>query len=369
MTLPQSPEELAQALAGCASNGRTIELRGSGSKSAMAGPVEPADAIVSTSALNRVLQYEPADLTISVEAGMRWADLTALLASNNQMIPLDPPFAANATVGGVLAANTCGPRRRLYGAARDVVIGMKFATLEGKLVQSGGMVVKNVAGLDMAKLMIGSFGTLAAIAVANFKLAPIPAISRTFVLTHPTLADAMTTRDRILHGVLQPAALDLVNPAAAARLGQAGYCVLMQVGGSEAVMQRYARELDNATIVDGSALWPRVQEFTPDWLRDHPGGAVVRLSTTLKGVSEASERAVGAPAIARAGTGVVYVYHRDAAAARVEGRGAIEFAPESAKRTLTLWPEPGTDFPVMQKIKQLFDPKLLLNRGRLYGRI
>ena len=86
------------------------------------------------------------------------------------MVPLDPPFSAGATVGGVVASNSSGPRRRLYGTARDLVIGMQFATLEGKLVQSGGMVVKNVAGLDMAKLMIGSFGTLAAIAVVNFKL-------------------------------------------------------------------------------------------------------------------------------------------------------------------------------------------------------
>ena len=98
----------------------------------------------------------------------------------------------------MVAANTSGPRRRLYGTARDVVIGMKFATLEGKLVQSGGMVVKNVAGLDMAKLMIGSFGTLAAIAVVNFKLAPIPLLTRTFVLSHRTLKEAMATRDRIL---------------------------------------------------------------------------------------------------------------------------------------------------------------------------
>ena len=101
----------------------------------MAGPVHPADATISTiSRMNRVLQYEPADLTISVEAGMRWTDLTALLAGNHQMIPLDPPFAGSATVGGVVAANTSGPRRRLYGTARDVIIGMKFATLEGKLV-------------------------------------------------------------------------------------------------------------------------------------------------------------------------------------------------------------------------------------------
>ena len=139
----------------------------------MAGPSPRADgACLDARRCSRVLQYEPHDLTISVEAGLPWCELTRVLAENRQMVPLDPPFADAATVGGVVAANSSGPRRRLYGTARDLVIGMKFATLEGKLVQSGGMVVKNVAGLDMAKLMIGSFGTLAAIAVVNFKLLP-----------------------------------------------------------------------------------------------------------------------------------------------------------------------------------------------------
>jgi glycolate oxidase FAD binding subunit len=365
---PASPEELAQSLADCSLSGHTIQLGGALSKNAMAGPVEPADTNISTTSMMRVLQYEPADLTISVEAGMRWADLTQLLAGNRQMIPLDPPFSDSATVGGVVAANTSGPRRRLYGTARDVVIGMKFATLEGKLVQSGGMVVKNVAGLDMAKLMIGSFGTLAGIAVVNFKLAPVPNATRTFVMPHRTLKEAMATRDRILRSVLQPFALDLVNPAAAVRLGLDGYCVLVQAGGSESVMRRYSSELAGAEILENE-LWTQVREFTPDWLRDHPDGAVARLSTTLEGVHGAIAGATG-PAIARAGTGVVYVYHADAASAEVNGqRGAIEFAPETAKRSLALWPQPGSDFPVMQKIKHLFDPKMLLNRGRLYGRI
>ena len=146
--------------------------------------------------MTRVLQYEPRDLTISVEAGMRYADLTVVLAQNRQMIPLDPPFAESATIGGILAANISGPRRRLYGTARDLVIGMKFATLEGKLVQSGGMVVKNVAGLDMGKLMIGSFGTLAAIAVANFKLLPRPTAEASFLVSFDALDEAIAARDR-----------------------------------------------------------------------------------------------------------------------------------------------------------------------------
>jgi glycolate oxidase FAD binding subunit len=366
---PKSPEELAQALADSAAAGRTIQLGGAMSKASMAGPVHAADVSVSTVSMNRVLQYEPADLTISVEAGIRWADLTALLAANKQMIPLDPPFTDSATAGGVVAANTSGPRRRLYGTARDVIIGMKFATLQGKLVSSGGMVVKNVAGLDMAKLMIGSFGTLAAIAVVNFKLAPAPIATRTFILSHKTLQEAITTRDRIVQGVLQPSALDLVNPPAAERLGLSGYCLLLQAGGSEAVMERYTRELAGAEIRDDDQIWSRVREFTPDWLRDHAQGAVVRLSTTLQGVSDAIQGANG-PVVARAGNGVVYVYYSEASQARVDNRkGAIEFAPPEAKQSLMLWPDPGSDFPVMQKIKQLFDPQALLNRGRLYGRI
>src|ERR1051325_8862308 len=189
---PHTPEALAEALHAAASRKQTISLCGKATKRKMGGPVEPADVSISTRNLTRVLQYEPQDLTISVEAGIPYCSLARMLAENRQMVPLDPPFADNATVGGILAANSSGPRRRLYGTARDLVIGMKFATLEGKLIQSGGMVVKNVAGLDMGKLMIGSFGTLAAIVVANFKLLPMPEVERTFLLAFESAQEAGT---------------------------------------------------------------------------------------------------------------------------------------------------------------------------------
>src|SRR5207244_6498660 len=117
------------------------------------------------------------------------------------------------------------PRRRLYGTARDLVIGMTFATLEGKLVSSGGMVVKNVAGLDMGKLMIGSFGTLAAIATVNFKVLPSPQVDRLFLLSFDAVEEAVAARDKILASVLQPAAIDLLNRHAAKLVGWHG-CVL-----------------------------------------------------------------------------------------------------------------------------------------------
>src|SRR5207253_11420173 len=135
-------------------------------------------------------------------------------------IPLDPVYTDDCTIGGVIAANVSGPRRRLHGTARDMVIGMHFVTLEGKIAQSGGMVVKNVAGLDMAKVMIGSFGTLAAIAVINFKVQPMPEVERSFLLPFDSLPAAIAARNAVLKGQLQPAAIDLLNPDAARTLGK-----------------------------------------------------------------------------------------------------------------------------------------------------
>ena len=376
---PSNSAEMAEALRDAAAAGRTIALAGNSTKRRMAGPVEPADVALTTLSLRGVLQYEPRDLTISVSAGLSWREFTGLLAENRQMVPLDPPFADGATVGGVISANCSGPRRRLYGTARDLVIGMQFATLEGKLVKSGGMVVKNVAGLDMAKLMIGSFGTLAAITVVNFKLQPMPEVDRSFLLPFDSVAAAIAARNVILTGQLQPAAIDLINPDAARTLGHSTWLVALRAAGNAAAVQRYESEF--AHFADAQAfegehqqtLWRHVENFTPQFLAAHEDGAVVRASCTLKD-SEAIMQSFPGPAVARAGSGVCYGYfERSQAAADWLGgaqhsgcKAVIEFAPEGSRRTLDLWPSPGGDFEIMKRVKHLFDPRNLLNRGRLY---
>ena len=382
MLAPSSPAELAQALCEASAQKRTVALEGNSSKHLMAGPREPADVEISTSALCKVLEYEPHDLTISVEAGLPWREFNALLAEHRQMVPLDPPFSNAATVGGVIAANSSGPRRRLYGTARDLVIGMTFATLAGKLVQSGGMVVKNVAGLDMAKLMIGSFGTLAAIATVNFKLLSAPEEEHSFLLPYASAAKAIAVRDRILASPLQPLAIDLLNPVAATSFGGSDWLLAVRTGGNPAAMRRSEAEL--AHIAGRLAVetecpatfWPEVENFTPHFLDRRPDGAVVRVSCTLKDVPAVMESFPG-PAVARAASGVCYGYFEQAERtaawfARANGLGwkaVIEFAPEARKRTLELWPSPGGDFEIMRRVKALFDPSNLLNRGRLYRRI
>lgn len=355
---PATPADLAEALASSSS----IALDGAASKSRYAGPRAPADIQIRSTSLTRVLNYEPRDLTISVEAGIPWRDLTALLAANRQMIPLDPVFADRATAGGVVAANSSGPRRRLYGTARDLVIGMTFATVDGKLIQSGGMVVKNVAGLDMAKLIIGSYGTLAAIATVNFKLIPMPAVERRFVLSFDSAAAAASAVRAIRQSVLQPQSLDLLNPAASLMLGLDRWSVIVDTGGNEAVIDRYAREL--AALGDCEPTTASTAEAPSRFLDTHPAGAIVRLSTPIADVPSTVE-STPLPAIGRAGNGVTYVFAPTIEAAQ-NFRGVIEACAESDKPGATLWPAPGPDFAIMKRIKRMLDPDNRLNRGRYF---
>jgi glycolate oxidase FAD binding subunit len=373
---PATAEELRDLMGSAGSSKRTVELFGNDSKRLMAGPVTPADVRISTGRMRRILNYEPRDLTVSVEAGMPMAELNAELARHGQMIPLDGPYADEATVGGMIAANISGGRRRLYGTARDLVIGMKFATLDGKLVETGGMVVKNVAGLDMGKLMIGSFGTLAAIASVNFKLLPRPSVSRTVVRGFDDLKSAMAARDEAVGGVLNPVAVELLNPVLSAQFSLKGYTLALLYGGNEAVIQRSLGGGRALSIEEEQRFWHSVHGVTPRFLEKFKDAVVVRVSTTLSECGAALESLEG-PGHAHAASGVVRGWFSRpesasrwlAAAVKREWKGVIEFASESAKGGLTLWPRPGNDFVIMKQVKHMFDPDNLLNRGRLYGQL
>ena len=198
-------------------------------------------------------------------------------------------------------------------------------------------------------------------------------------LTSPALgnaenAAAIAARNRVLTGVLQPAAIDLLNPAAGATLGNRAWLLAIRAGGNTRAVDRYEREL--APLADGVALenerqetlWRHIEEFTPRFLATHPDGAVVRTSCTLKELEGAISSCDG-PALARAGSGVCYAYFPSSGGIRLGPKAVIEFSPEAGKRTLDLWPAPGGDFEIMQRVKNLFDPANLLNRGRLYRRI
>ena len=381
---PSSAENLAEILEDASRNKRTVSVVGGGTKKLMAGPLLPSDLILGTTGLRRVLQYEPNDLTISVEAGHSFCELQELLSRNGQMIALDPPFYGKATIGGVVAANGSGPMRRYFGTARDMVIGMKFAMLNGKISAVGGMVVKNVSGLDLGKLMIGSFGTLAVITTLNFRLHPLPEETNTFVYSFAELDEALAQRDSVVRGPLRPIAVELLSPAAAARLGWNGYVLAIRAGGSKGVLRRYERELghsDRVTGVDEITWWAQLREFTADFLRRQPSGVVLRVGTKLSDMGELL-RTVSGAFIARAASGVSYLYLSSwqgvapfwRAAQKNGWSAAIEFAPDENRQGKDLWLTRSAgmadnSFAMMKSIKQMFDPNNLLNRSRLYGRL
>src|SRR5205823_10752086 len=213
--IPETIEQVSQAVALANQQGLTLITRGGGSRLNLGGIPERFDVLLETTKLTRLLEHEAPDLTCHVEAGITLAELQAKLATKGQWLALDPSDAQQATIGGILASNASGPKRLRYGTARDMVIGLRVVQASGEVARSGGSVVKNVAGYDLNKLYIGSLGTLGVIVEANFKLQPLPANERTLILTFSNVIDTMQTVIAILGSLLTPSAIQLIDSGAA----------------------------------------------------------------------------------------------------------------------------------------------------------
>ena len=380
---PASSEDLAGLLKEATGKSRKIAVSGNNTKHLMAGPLGEPGLSLSTANLRRILAYESGDLTVSVEAGALWSDVQNHLARHGQMIALDPPFWSGATVGGVVASNSNGPLRCVYGTARDLVIGMQFATLDGQLIRVGGMVVKNVAGLDIGKLLIGSFGTLAVLTSVNFRLHALPEQTETFVFSLTDAEAAVARRNTLRQSTLRPIAVDILSPSAAVRVGLRGFVLAIRAAGSSRVLARYARELAGSTRLVGpeeSALWEQIREFPAAFLERQPNGIILRISTPLSDLPALLTQIPGA-FLCRAFSGVTYAclpsYERVPALWNLASdRGwplVLEFAPEPIRASCKLWlaaaSNNGEAFVMMKSVKQMFDPNSLLNGSRLYGRL
>jgi glycolate oxidase FAD binding subunit len=175
------------------------------------GPPQAIDLVVVTTHLNQVLHHEPNDLTISVGAGMTMGALRAYLAQHGQMLPVDPALPDATTIGGMIATAADGPRRAIYGMLRDMMIGIEVIEVNGQRSRAGGMVVKNVSGFDMMKLYHGSFGTLALIVSANFKLVPIPPVQAGVLAVFSALADADAFVADVMASQLVPVTCELID--------------------------------------------------------------------------------------------------------------------------------------------------------------
>ncbi len=253
---PANAAELAEILRGCDDAGEAAVLFGGNSLQAFGNAPLRYDAAIDLRGLDRILEHEPRDLTISLEAGVTITALDAALLSHGQFIPLDAPRPSRSTVGGTLASGWLGPRRAAYGRPRDFVIGASAALADGTLAKSGGMVVKNVTGYDLAKLYIGSLGTLGAIVSVNFKTLPLPAARRVALASLPegTRARATANLAGLTH---EPAAALVVRgfPEIDGRPGPEGR-LLVLLEGSRRTVDLATRELRSAL---GSAGVPETR--------------------------------------------------------------------------------------------------------------
>ena len=380
-------------------------------------PPAAADVAVSLARLNRVLHYDPGDLTLTVEAGAPLAAVEATLREQKQFLPAMTAYFERAAVGGLVAVNASSPLRFAYGTWRDFIVGMKFVSGEGKLVKTGGRVVKNVAGYDLSKLLIGSLGTLGIITEINFKCFPLPAQTGTFIAGFQELDAALKLRDLIVHSVLQPTVIELLDSAAARLVTSAlpaaeaaglnnEWMLLVAASGVDTVIARYQQELERRARAAGAAsfvahtgehpdtLWAGVRELIATAREKNPAATIVKTTLPLTGIGPflAKARQVAAryelpcAASAHAGSGIAYIYllppaemadaaRRMAQAAtemvhagnNLGGRTTVPWCPTEVKRDVNPWGPIRDDFPLMQKLKAQFDPDRILNPGRFVG--
>lgn len=402
-----SAEEVAEVVRFAAAEKLAVIASGARSKLGIGMPPTRYHIAVHTTRMNRVVSYDPGDLTLSVEAGIAMHSLLDVLREKNQWLPLLVPWFDRATLGGILASNCMSPLRYMFGGPRDFLLGVEFVTGDGALCKSGARVVKSVAGYDIHKLLLGSIGTLGTITRVNFRTFPLPRAQRCFVTAYPDLRSAWELCRRIAQSPLKPALLEVLDPRAAAiladeRLPAGQWCVVAAAIGHEPVVERHARDLaqlaqqTKASGFEGlddaakQRLLGRVREFLRLVGEQHSDAAVLRtsvlptsvLDTCQKLAAVAKHNGLECATLLRAGSTVYTVMWpadaegsaRLAAALQSVMNSAggmeqtiIEQCPAAMKQAVNVWGPVREDFPLMKRVKQVFDPHGILSPGRFVG--
>jgi glycolate oxidase FAD binding subunit len=385
---PTSVEAVASCLQRCAEFDAAVVPAGAMTWLDSGNPLRRADVILSLQNLNRILDYSPADLTITVEAGIALETLNAITQTERQWLPLDPSGARESTVGAVAACASSGALRFGFGTPRDYVIGMRLAHIDGTESRCGGRVVKNVAGYDLNKLYVGSFGTLAVITELNFKLRPLPERFTTiqiFAKSPSRLADV--AKAVLNSAALQPASIFIISRISE---GENEDALLVRFCDSEKVVsnqiEMVKQLLDEelyANILDDEAateLWRQVATL------DSQTYCAVRISVPIASaigvydkllrISEVKLAAVDVGVgIIRLGfeginqQSVELIKQKRVEAACLGGTLFVERAPALVREQADAWNDVGSLATLMKGMKRNFDPQSLLNPGRFVAGI
>lgn len=357
---PGTVDELAEALR---STSGTVIPVGGGTKTGWAAAGEPADLLISTGGLDRVVEYAPGDLVVVAQAGVRLADLQAQLAEQGQLLALDPP-EPGATLGGIVSANASGPRRLRYGTVRDLLIGVTVVLADGTVAKSGGKVVKNVAGYDLGKLYTGAHGGLGVVASTTWRLHPLAPATRAVRIPVTDGGHAGRLAAQLTRSTLTPAAVEL-------RWDTDGRELVVLFESTPASVETQS----TATIemLGGGAA----TDATPDWFGTRPtGDLVLRIAFApydLPHILAALPPETSGTASACTGVGYFAVPPDvDLAALRAaiqpfDGSAVVIASAGASRPAAEHWGPVPDSFDLMTRVKDRFDPTRRLSPGRLLG--
>ena len=403
---PSSSKEVAEILRYAHGVGAGVVPWGGGTRQSKGRPVAGPCLVLSMEKMNQVVDLDAGNLTVAVQAGITNQALQDQLRTHRLFFPLDPWPPARSTIGGELASNASGPSRLLFGTARDLVLGLKVVTAEGEVLRLGGKTVKNVTGYDLTKMYLGSWGTLGVITEATLRLQLLPPGEATLLASFPEPQGVARAVESILAAQMRPRALEVGNPSAAGELTERlalamnQWCLLVALVGSAAALERQQRDLGQLLATSGATHIQLVNGETHHWLWQRWGSrqtgvelvgpsVKAKVSVPLTALGEvlagiAADESVALSLTAHAGNGVILPIFSwsdgdqraqpvvKAALRRaqevVNQRGGflvVEEAPPGLNDLLSELPS-RTDYGLMRRLKESFDPKGILNPGKVW---
>ena len=435
VVFPKDTQQVSEAVKFANEKGLAIVPWGSGSKISMGNPPKRLDLVVCTKRLNHMKDVDVANLTLTVEAGVRLVDIQARLATEDDrcylpledltsdsdemicsdrshsgcFLPVDPPFGNSATIGGIIAGNSSGPRRLLYNIPRDIILGTRFVAANGDIIGTGGKTVKNVSGYDISKLMVGSAGSLGILCEMTLRLLPLPEKMETLLFSFDAFENASDFTDRIFDSSLLPAAVEVMNGKAFENIKidtvpgftPGAYIAAVALEAFHEAVDRMRTDMKEMAQQSGGAgeavlsedrhrpFWLGVSDLAPALLGQFPGVLSAQLNYPIsdwKPVVEfaadtLSEDNLDYTLLAHTGSGVCLINFlingnsaADNAVKAVKkllsrcrengGNLVLQRAPVALKADLPVWGEAGSSVLLMKRLKEKLDPLGVMSPGR-----
>jgi glycolate oxidase FAD binding subunit len=417
VVFPGTIDEVSKIVAFAYQERATIFPRGNGTKMGMGGIPKKMDIVLLTHRLNRITDCDIDNLTFSAESGITLSEVQKHLAKEGKgyFLPLDPFYTDKATLGGIVATNSSGPRRLLYGTARDMIIGIKAVFPNGDIVVSGGKTVKNVSGYDMCKLLIGSFGTLGILYEMTFKLLPLPGKEATLLIPFTNLDEVSGFNHEIIHSQFIPASIETLNAVTLKKMKfsapippNGNYLVAIGLEGVSEGIERQISELSamgkKCGVLEEMRLhskkhqdfWIALRDFPRDLKEDYPNFISLKsnfLISKWREMLKSYEKIVQESGfdyafLCHSGNGILYSYilseknlrlkigsfielieKLKSEAVKNEGNLVVESSPLSIKKKVDVWGQSRSDYEIMHRLKEQIDPAGILNPGRFVGGI